>query len=141
MGDVKSVQRTLRLRHETATRLDSAAASSMESANALADRLLLEALRGLDHPLVQFRTGAAGRREPHLTGTRLKVRDVIATAQGHRGDIAATADYFGIAPALVEAAITYYADFTEEVDRDAEHAHAIADRARERWEKQRALFS
>lgn len=135
------MQRTFRLREETIDRLDAAAARSSESANAMADRLLLEGLRGLEHPLIQFRTGASGDREPHLVGTRLKVRDVIHTARGHDGDAAQTAEYFGIAVPLVEAAIAYYADFTDEIDHAIEQATRFAEQQRRRWERQRQLLA
>ncbi len=141
MSDTKPVQRTLRLRQETADRLDAAAARSAESSNAIADRLLLESLRLQDHPLVQFRTGAAGHREPHLVGTRLKARDIIATARGHQGDIQATAAYFDVPVPVVDAAIAYYAEFTDEIDTAIADAARYADEQRQRWERQRALLS
>ncbi|CAN5490092.1 hypothetical protein BH23ACT9_BH23ACT9_21070 [soil metagenome] len=141
MSDTKPVQRTLRLRQETADRLDAAAARSAESTNAVADRLLLEALRLQDHPLVQFRTGASGHREPHLVGTRLKVRDIIATARGHQGDIQVTAAYFDLPVPIVDAAIAYYAEFTDEIDTANADAARYADEQRQRWERQQALLS
>lgn len=141
MPETKSVQRTLRLRQETADRLDAAAANSAESRNALADRLLLEALRLQDHPLVQFRTGAAGDREPHLVGTRLKVRDVITTARGHHGDVQATAVYFDVPLPIVEAASAYYAEFTDEIDEALTDAARVAGAHRQRWERQQALLA
>ncbi|WP_370328385.1 hypothetical protein [Euzebya sp.] len=141
MSDQKPIQRTLRLRQETADRLEAEAARGAESANALADRLLLEGLRALEHPLIQFRTGASGDREPHLVGTRLKVRDVIHTAREHHGDLAQTAGYFDIAVPLVEAAVAYYSDFTEEIDQAMEEATAFAERQRRRWEHQRQLLA
>lgn len=141
MAERKPVQRTLRLRQETADRLEAEASRGAESANALADRLLLEGLRGVAHPLVQFRTGEAGGREPHLVGTRLKVRDVIHTARGHHGDVAETAAYFDIATPLVQAAIAYYADFTDEIDEAAADAARFAAEHRVRSEHQRRLLA
>lgn len=141
MSDAKPVQRTLRLRQETADRLDAAAARGAESSNAIADRLLLEALRLQDHPLVQFRTGAAGDREAHLMGTRLKVRDVIATARGHHGDVRATAAYFDLPVPIVEAASAYYAEFTDEIDRATADAAHVAEEHHQRWERQQTLLA
>lgn len=141
MTEPRPVQRTLRLRRETADRLDSAAAHGAESSNALADRLLLEALRLQDHPFVQFRTGAAGDREPHLVGTRLKVRDIITTARGHHGDLQATAAYFDVPVPIVEAASAYYAEFTDEIDQAMADATRIAEEQRQRWERQQALLA
>ncbi len=141
MSDTKPVQRTLRLRQETADRLDAAAARSAESSNAIADRLLLEGLRLHDHALVQFRTGAAGHREPHLVGTRLKVRDIVTTARGHQGDIQTTAAYLDLPIPIVDAAIAYYAEFTDEIDTAIADAARYTDEQRQRWERQQALLS
>ena len=69
------------------------------------------------HPLIQFRRGAAGRREPHLVGTRLSVRQLIATLKGHDGDIDDCA-YLDIASRTVRAAPSQYAEFAEEIDAD-----------------------
>lgn len=93
------------------------------------------------HPLIQYRTGESGDREPHLVGTRLKVRDVIHTARGNHGGVAHTADYFDIPAALVEAAIAFYTDFTEEIDQAAEEATRFAEQQRLRWEHQRKLLA
>lgn len=120
--------------------LDAAAAASGESRNALADRLLGEAIRLERHPLVRFHHGPAGRRQPLVVGTRIYVHQVMSTLRGSDGDVEETAAYLGISPRLVRAALEYYAEFTDEVDEDA----AVADRAeraeRARWERQqRAL--
>ena len=140
MSFAPSVQRSFRLDRRTAEQLDAAAAASGESRNALAERLLREALRLEEHPMIRFRTGAAGRREPVLAGTRLLVRDVIATLREHGNHVDATADYFGVPRGTLVAAAGYYADFADEVDADAQLAEAAAQRERERWERQRALL-
>ena len=134
-----TVQRSFRLARDTAAALDEAAAAGGESRNALVDRLLREALRIEAHPLIRFRTGAAGRREPLLVGTRLKVRQVIATWRDSNHDAAAAADYFSIDRALVDATIAYYADYQAEVDADAAWAQRIEDEELERWERRQAV--
>ena len=48
-----------------------------ESRNALADRLLGEAVRLERHPLIRFHEGASGRRQPLVVGTRLYVHQVM----------------------------------------------------------------
>jgi uncharacterized protein (DUF433 family) len=77
------------------------------------------------HPLVRFRSGAAGRRRPYLAGTRLYIHQVIDTLHDSDGDIAATAEYFGIQVPEVRAALAYYADFEDEVEQDAVVAKEI----------------
>ena len=120
--------------------LDEAAASSAESRNALADRLLGEAVRLERHPLIRFQQGAAGRRAPLVVGTRLYVHQIASTARANEADIEETARYFGIAPRLVRAALDYYGDFADEVDEDATVAARVERDERARWERQqRAL--
>jgi uncharacterized protein (DUF433 family) len=135
-----SVQRSFRLSSRTVDLLDTAAASGEESRNALADRLLGEALRLERHPLIRFNRGAGGRRQPLIVGTRLYVHQVMSTVRASDGDIAKAADYLGISPRLVRAAVEYYAEFSDEVDEDAAAAKRAEQSERERWERhQRAL--
>lgn len=136
-----SVQRSFRLSRATSDLLDTAAAATGESRNALADRLLGEAMRIERHPLVRFRTGAAGRREPMIVGTRLLIRQVIATVRAHDGDIDATATYLDVPARVVRAVLSYYADFSDEVDVDASWAARLADEERARWERERAALA
>ena len=112
-----------------------AAATATESRNALADRLLGEALRTENHPLIRFKGGAAGRRQPQLTGTRLYVHQVISTLRAVGGDVNEAAESIGLRPQQVDAALAYYADFQEEVDADAATARDIESAERRRWER------
>lgn len=136
-----SVQRSFRLSRSTSSLLDQIAKSTNESRNALADRLLGQALRTERHPLIRFRTGAAGRNEPYLVGTRLKVRQVMETVRGHDADIDQTASSLGIASATVRAAVAYYAEFTEEVDADADWSAEVEADERHRWEREQAAIA
>lgn len=134
------MQRSFRLSGRTMELLEAAAAYSGETRNALVDRLLGESVRSERHPLIRFRRGAAGRRQPVVIGTRLYVHQIISTVRASGGDIDAAATYFGIAPRLVRAAVDYYADFKREVDDDAAAAAKIEKEERARWERsQRAL--
>ncbi len=130
-----TVQRSFRLTVRTSELLNDIAEETGESRTSLVEQVLAEGLRTHSHPLISFRTGGAGRREPGLVGTRILVRQVIATLRADGDDIAATAEYFGIPEASVRAAITYFADFTEEVDRDAAAAQDRADRELARWQR------
>jgi uncharacterized protein (DUF433 family) len=136
----RSVQRSFRLSRRTIELLDAAASSSGESRNALADRLLGEAVRLERHPLVRFHQGAHGRRQPLIVGTRLYVHQVIATIRASHGDIDEAASYLGMPARLARAAVEYYAEFAEEIDQDATMAAEIERQDRARWERQqRAL--
>lgn len=68
-----------------------------------------------EHPLVRFADGPAGRRA-RLVGTGKDVWEVIATVQDNSGDAAETARYLEIPLGLVQAAITYYGAYREEID-------------------------
>lgn len=135
-----SVQRSFRLSSRTLELLDREAEASGSSRNALADRLLGEALRLQHHPLIRFHEGPGGRRQPLVVGTRLYVYQVIATLRASKGKLGEAAGYLGLTDRQVQAARDYYADFRDEVDADAETAERFERAERERWERQqRAL--
>jgi uncharacterized protein (DUF433 family) len=140
MGTRSSLLRSFRLSARTLELLDAAAAESHESRNALTDRLLGEALRVERHPLIRFHSGAAGGRHPLLVGTRLYVHQVIATLRSSRRNVRETASYLGLSPQQVQAAWEYYAEFKDEVDRDAAEADRAAREERARsTRRERAL--
>ncbi len=130
-----TVQRSFRLQQRTLELLGERASETAESRNALAERLLEEGVRTDRHPLISFRQGASGRRRPALGGTRLDVGQVIATVRGEGGDIAAAAEYLSMPARMIQAAVNYYADFTEEVDELQIVEHAYADSERRRWKR------
>ena len=134
-------QRSFRLSRRTLELLDGLAATSGQSRNSIAERLLSEAIRNETHPLIRFRSGAMGRRQPILAGTRLYVHQVIATLRGNDGDIGRTAADFGISPQQVRAAVAYYADFRDEVDDDTAAAARVEQEERERWERQQRAIA
>ncbi len=135
-----SAQRSFRLSKGTLDLLDAASASTGESRNALADRLLGEALRLERHPLIRFHEGAGSRRRPLVVGTRLYVHQVIATVRASKGSLDEAAEYLSVPPRLVRAAVEYYGEFSDEVDEYAEEARRFEDDERARWERQqRAL--
>lgn len=108
----------------------------------LAERLIDEGLRTEAHPLVIFRAGPAGRR-PVLVGGP-EVADVIGAVVG--GDVpvdqrrARVAALLNVSESLVDAAVAYYAEFTDEIDAMlADRAH-LADEAEAAWRRQRALL-
>jgi uncharacterized protein (DUF433 family) len=89
-----------------------------------------EGLRMDEYPLVRFAEGPAGRRA-RLTGTGKDVWEVIATVRDNDGDAAETARYLEVPLGLVQAAITYYGAYTDEIDQwiegndqEAADAHA-----------------
>ena len=140
MGHVTTQQRSFRLSTETLGLLDREADRVGESRNALADRLLGEALRLERHPLVRFQQGAGGRRQPLLVGTRLYVHQVMGTVKANHGSVVDAASYLGVPARLIRAALDYYGEFSDEIDADAEAARRAEDDERGRSERrQRAL--
>lgn len=136
----RSVQRSFRLSRRTIELLDAAATAGGESRNALADRLLGEAVRLERHPLIRFHQGARGRRQPLVVGTRLYVHQVMSTVRASHGDIEGAASYLAMAPRLVRAAVEYYAEFADEINEDTAFAAAVEQDERARWgRQQRAL--
>lgn len=136
-----SEQRSFRLSASTLSLLDGWAEYTGESRNALADRLLGEALRIERHPLIRFQTGASGRRQPMLVGTRLKIYQVISTVRANDNDVSEAAEWFELPQRLIQAAVDYYADFKDEIDADTAWADRIETEERARWERQqRALI-
>src|SRR5688572_27287645 len=125
-----SVQRSFRLSARTMNLLDDRARELHESRNSLAERLLDEALHTERHPLIVFRDGAAGLRRPALVGTRLYVWQIVDTVRESANSVAAAAEYLGLQESHVRAAIHYYADFTEEVDRYREEQREFERRER-----------
>jgi uncharacterized protein (DUF433 family) len=120
---------TLRLPTSTTDRLATRARRAQEPARTVAQRYVEEGLRHDEHPLVHFVDGPSGRRAA-LLGTGLDVWEAIETVRDNGGDLQAAAEYLEIPLHLVQAAVTYYGAFTEEIDdrieenqREAQEAH------------------
>lgn len=52
-----------------------------------------------------------------------------------------TAEYFDLRPAVVRAALAYYAEFKDEVDADVAWARVGEEEERARWERERAALA
>jgi len=85
-----------------------------------------------EHPLVRFVDGPAGRRV-HLLGTGKDVWEIIATLRDNKGNLAASAVYLDIPLGLVQAALTYYGAFSEEIDEWIQLNEQEADDAKAAW--------
>ncbi len=135
-----SVQRSFRLSASTSRLLDHRVGESGESRNAMVDRLLNESLRIEKHPFVRFITGASGKREAHILGSRWKVRQIIVTLQGEKGQLDSVIKGFDLTEQQVRAAVSYYADFTDEIDADIERDSVDAEQQRVRWEREQSVI-
>lgn len=136
-----SVQRSVRLSATTSELLDELVDVTNETRNALVERLLAESIRTFRHPLISFRTGGAGRREPCVNGSRLLVRQVVAQLRHAKGDMVLVAEDLDIPASHVQAARAYYADFAAEVDADQEWADRRAADERARWDREQAAIA
>lgn len=104
----------------------------------LAERYLQEGLRLDEHPLIVFRDGPAGRR-PGVAGSRLDVWEVVETVR-QNGSVDVAATYLELPHEKVQAAMRYYADYTDEIDEWIWRANALAEREQERWRRQQDLI-
>jgi uncharacterized protein (DUF433 family) len=110
-----------------------------ESANALAERLLEEGLRRDRHPLIDF-WDRAGGRSAMVLGTRLEVAHVIDTWLLEDKSVTKTAEYFEISERKIQAAVSYYAEFQDEIDEWRRSKQEFADREYEAWRREQALL-
>ncbi len=121
---------SVRLNEATIARLGKHAQRVHLAPRTLAQRYVEEGLRMDEHPLVRFADGPAGRRA-RVVGTGKDVWEVIAAVRDNAGDAAGTARYLEIPLGLVQAAITYYGAYRDEIDQwieineqEAAEAHA-----------------
>jgi uncharacterized protein (DUF433 family) len=84
------------------------------------------------NPLVRFAEGPAGRRA-RLVGTGKDVWEVVAAVRDNGGDAAETARYLEIPLGLVQAAITYYGAYRDEIDQWIEANEQEAAEAHAAW--------
>lgn len=108
---------TLRLATGTRERLSERARRAHVPERALAQRYVEEGLRHDAHPLIQFLDGPSGRRAS-LVGCGLDVWEVIATVRDNDGSLAEAAAYLEIPPGFVEAAVSYYGEYCDEIDEE-----------------------
>jgi hypothetical protein len=118
---------TLRLRPGVGERLAMQARRAGLAPRTLAQRYVDESLRREDHPLVRFVDGPSGRRAA-LVGSGLDVWEAIATVRDNDNDLEEAAAVLETTPGLVQAAVTYYGEYREEID-------AEIDLNRAEWER------
>ena len=123
-------------------RLKESARRRGQGVSPLAERLIDEGLRMDAHPAVLFRDGPAGRRAVLVGGP--EVVDVIGGLIG--GDVPAAqrrsraAEMLGLSEAMVDAALAYYAEFTDEIDAALAERARAADEAEAAWARRQALL-
>ncbi len=132
---------TLRLQTGTTDRLERRARRAGTAPRTLAQRYVEEGMRHDDHPLIHFVDGPSGRRAA-LVGTGLDVWEAIATVRDNGNELSEAAEYLGVPLGLVEAAVSYYGDYRDEIDAEIALNHEEWQRGYEAFEAgQRALGS
>ena len=123
------------------------AANPGSSLSSTANRLIDEALRVQAHPMIVFRDGPAGRRARLVGGPDVweVVRATKSTRQAEphlsaEAVVSLVADTSGVAPGHVRAALSYWAEFPDEVDVFIEQARAMEEQERKRWRRERELL-
>src|SRR4051794_12705819 len=106
---------SLRLPASTVARLCGQAARVQLAPRTLAQRYVEEGLRMDEHPLVRFVDGPAGRRA-RLVGTGKDVWEVVSVVRENDGVVRAASDYLELPLGLVQAAVTYYGAYPDEID-------------------------
>jgi uncharacterized protein (DUF433 family) len=121
---------SVRLSEATIRRLGARARRVHLPPRTLAQRYVEEGLRTDEHPLIRFAEGPAGRRA-RLLGTGKDVWEVVATVRDNDGDLGEAARYMELPLGLVQAAVSYYGAYPEEIDQwidlneqEAAEAHA-----------------
>ena len=112
------------------------------------NRLIDEALRSQEHPLVVFRDGPAGRRARLVGGPDVwQIVQAVHSARraepalGSAELVDIVSETSGVPEALVRAAIAYWADYPAEVDALVARADEEEERARRRWEREQGLLA
>jgi uncharacterized protein (DUF433 family) len=108
---------SFRLSAGTLERLDARARALHVTRTTLAERLLEEGLRLVEHPGIVFRVGGSGERRAAIAGTRLDVWLVVEIIRAN-GGIEAAADYLAVPAHRIEAAARYYAAYPDEIDEE-----------------------
>jgi hypothetical protein len=124
-------------------RLKSSAHRRNVGISTLAERLIDEGLRMEAHPMIVFRDGPSGRRSQLVGGP--EVTEVIGAIVG--GDVppeqrrSRAAELLGLSEMMVDAAMAYYADYSDDVNADLQLRAELASTAEAAWRRQQELLS
>lgn len=113
------------------------------SAAGLAQRLIDEGLRMADHPGVIFKDGPSGRRAALAYGPDVWEIIKFLREVDERGpaSIDAAAEVFALDASRIGAAISYYGDYSDEIDAEIAEADAASARAEAAWRVQQQLIA
>jgi len=134
---------SIRFDPDLLARLRRRAAVAGASTSALAQRLIDEGLRMADHPGVMFKNGPSGRRAALAYGPDVWEVVKFLREVDERGPAAldAAAEVFAVDVSRISTAVSYYADFRDDIDAEISDAEEASARAEEAWQVQRRLFA
>lgn len=120
-----------------------ASAVASASTSALAQRLIDEGLRMADHPGIMFKDGPSGRRAALAYGPDVweVVRFLREVDERGAAALDAASEVFAVDISRISTAISYYADYRDEIDAEVSDAGEASARAEEAWQVQRRLIA
>jgi len=109
----------------------------------LAQRLIDEGLRMADHPGVIFKDGPSGRRAALAYGPDVWEIIKFLREVDERGPAAidAAAEVFAVDTSRINTAISYYGDYSNEIDAEIAEADEASARAEAVWRVQQQLIA
>src|SRR2546430_8324722 len=119
-------------------RLRRHAAATAGNTSALAQRLVDEGLRMVDHPGIIFKDGPTGRRAALAYGPDVWEVVKFLREVDERGPAAldAAAEVFAVDVNRIATAISYYGDYVGEIDAEIADADEASARAEAAWRVQ-----
>ena len=112
-----TVQKSLRIPSEIAKAIEEAAEASGRDFSAVANELIIEAMKMRRCPGILFADGPSGRRA-RVAGTGLDVWEIIATYRTlDRNVERLRRAYHWLSEAQLRAVLGYYAAYPDEIDR------------------------
>ena len=112
------------------------------SKSRLAERYIDEGMRMERHPGIVFRDGPTGRRAALAAGP--DVWELLRFMRADPGEepptIRRAAELLSLNPTQIDAALRYYAEFTEEIDERIELDARVAAREEAAWRRQQAAL-
>jgi hypothetical protein len=120
-----------------------AVASTGANTSALAQRLVDEGLRMVDHPGVIFKDGPTGRRAALAYGPDIWEIIKFLREVDERGPaaLAAAAEVFALDTSQIATATNYYGDYRDEIDSEIAAADDASMRAEQAWRVQKELIA
>lgn len=118
-------------------------ATTGSTTSALAQRLIDEGLRMAEHPGVIFKDGPSGRRAALAYGPDIWEIIKFLREVDERGPVAleAAADVLALDVSRISTAVSYYADYPDEIDAEVADAEEASAHAEEAWRVQRRLIT